>query len=60
MTVWGALAGGFVGTLVLTTILRASSEMRPPPINTSAVHAAKSESGISIPFIASKNLFAPG
>ena len=28
MTVWGALAGGFVGTLVLTTILRASSEMR--------------------------------
>jgi hypothetical protein len=28
MTVWGALAGGFVGTLVLTTILRASSELR--------------------------------
>ncbi len=26
MTVWGALAGGFVGTLVLTTVLRAGSE----------------------------------
>jgi hypothetical protein len=26
MTVWGALAGGFVGTLVLTSILRAASE----------------------------------
>jgi hypothetical protein len=28
MTVWGALVGGFVGTLVLTTILRAASEFR--------------------------------
>lgn len=28
MTVWAALAGGFVGTLVLTTILRAASEFR--------------------------------
>jgi hypothetical protein len=28
MTIWGALAGGFVGTLVLTTILRAASELR--------------------------------
>ena len=28
MTVWGALAGGFVGTLVLTTVLRAGSELR--------------------------------
>jgi hypothetical protein len=28
MTVWAALAGGFVGTLVLTTILRAASELR--------------------------------
>jgi hypothetical protein len=28
MTVWAALAGGFVGTLVLTTILRAGSELR--------------------------------
>ena len=28
MSIWGALAGGFVGTLVLTTILRASSELR--------------------------------
>jgi hypothetical protein len=28
MSVWGALAGGFVGTLVLTTILRAASELR--------------------------------
>ena len=28
MSVWGALAGGFVGTLVLTTILRAANELR--------------------------------
>jgi hypothetical protein len=28
MTIWGALAGGFVGTLVLTTLLRAGSELR--------------------------------
>jgi hypothetical protein len=28
MTVWGALAGGFAGTLVLTTMLRAASELR--------------------------------
>ena len=28
MTVWAALAGGFVGTLVLTTILRTASELR--------------------------------
>jgi hypothetical protein len=28
MSVWGALAGGFVGTLVLTTALRAASELR--------------------------------
>jgi hypothetical protein len=28
MSVWGAVAGGFVGTLVLTTALRAASEMR--------------------------------
>ena len=28
MSVWGALAGGFVGTLVLTTGLRAASELR--------------------------------
>jgi hypothetical protein len=27
MSVWGALAGGFVGTLVLTTVLRAASEL---------------------------------
>jgi hypothetical protein len=27
VSVWGALAGGFVGTLVLTTILRAASEL---------------------------------
>ncbi len=27
MNVWGALAGGFVGTLVLTTVLRAASEL---------------------------------
>lgn len=28
MTLWGTLAGGFVGTLVLTTMLRAASELR--------------------------------
>ncbi|MGH9080640.1 MAG: hypothetical protein ACRDYE_11320 [Acidimicrobiales bacterium] len=28
MSVWGALAGGFAGTLVLTTVLRAASEGR--------------------------------
>lgn len=28
MSIWGALAGGFVGTLVLTTLLRAGSELR--------------------------------
>lgn len=28
MSVWAALAGGFAGTLVLTTILRAASELR--------------------------------
>jgi hypothetical protein len=28
MTLLGALAGGFVGTLVLTTVLRAASELR--------------------------------
>ena len=28
MSVWAALAGGFVGTLVLTTALRAGSELR--------------------------------
>ena len=28
MSIWGALVGGFVGTLVLTTILRAASELR--------------------------------
>jgi hypothetical protein len=28
VTVWAALAGGFVGTLVLTTILRAASELK--------------------------------
>ncbi len=28
MTLWGTLAGGFVGTLVLTTALRAASEYR--------------------------------
>ena len=27
MTVWGAIAGGFVGTLVLTTALRAGNEL---------------------------------
>jgi hypothetical protein len=28
MSIWGALAGGFAGTLVLTTILRTASELR--------------------------------
>lgn len=28
MTLWGTLAGGFIGTLVLTTALRAASEYR--------------------------------
>jgi hypothetical protein len=28
MTVWGALAGGFVGTLVLTTGMRTATELR--------------------------------
>jgi hypothetical protein len=28
VSIWGALAGGFAGTLVLTTILRAASELR--------------------------------
>ncbi len=28
MSVWGALAGGFVGTLVLTSSMRAASELR--------------------------------
>jgi hypothetical protein len=28
MTIWGALAGGFVGTLLLTTGLRAATELR--------------------------------
>jgi hypothetical protein len=28
MTLWGTLAGGFIGTLVLTTVLRAASEFR--------------------------------
>ncbi len=27
MSVWGALAGGFVGTLVLTTVLRVANEL---------------------------------
>jgi hypothetical protein len=27
MTVWGAIAGGFAGTLVLTILLRAASEL---------------------------------
>jgi len=27
VSIWGALAGGFAGTLVLTTVLRAASEM---------------------------------
>jgi hypothetical protein len=28
MSIWGALAGGFVGTLVLTTAMRAATELR--------------------------------
>jgi len=28
MSIWGALAGGFAGTLVLTSVLRAASEAR--------------------------------
>jgi hypothetical protein len=28
MSVWGAFAGGFVGTLVLTTVLRAANELQ--------------------------------
>ncbi|HLJ07036.1 MAG TPA: hypothetical protein VKX24_00750 [Acidimicrobiia bacterium] len=28
MSFWGAMAGGFIGTLVLTTVLRAASELR--------------------------------
>ena len=28
MSFWGTLAGGFIGTLVLTTLLRAASEVR--------------------------------
>ncbi len=28
MNIWGALAGGFAGTLVLTTVLRAASEFK--------------------------------
>ena len=28
MSVWGALAGGFVGTIVLTTALSAGSQLR--------------------------------
>ena len=28
MSIWGALAGGFAGTLVLTTVLRGASEAR--------------------------------
>ena len=28
MSLWGAMAGGFIGTLVLTTLLRAASELR--------------------------------
>jgi hypothetical protein len=28
VSIWGALAGGFVGTLLLTTLLRAGSELR--------------------------------
>ena len=27
MSVWGALAGGFIGTLVLTTALRSANEL---------------------------------
>jgi hypothetical protein len=33
MTLLGALAGGFVGTLVLTTLLRAASELRQTRID---------------------------
>lgn len=33
MSIWAALAGGFVGTLVLTTILRAASELRQTRID---------------------------
>ena len=29
MNVWGAVAGGFAGTIVLTTLLRAASELAP-------------------------------
>lgn len=28
MSIWGALAGGFIGTIVLTTLLRAASELK--------------------------------
>ena len=28
MSFWGTMAGGFIGTLVLTTLLRAASELR--------------------------------
>ena len=28
MSIWGAVAGGFAGTLVLTTVLRGASELR--------------------------------
>ena len=28
MSIWGAIAGGFAGTLVLTTVLRVASELR--------------------------------
>lgn len=28
MSFWGAVAGGFIGTLILTTVLRAASELR--------------------------------
>ena len=28
MSLWSALAGGFIGTLILTTVLRAASELR--------------------------------
>jgi hypothetical protein len=28
MSLWGTLAGGFIGTLLLTTLLRAASELR--------------------------------
>jgi hypothetical protein len=33
MTIWAALMGGFVGTLVLTTILRAASELHKTRID---------------------------